>query len=134
MEGFLDSSWHIDALQFLSVKALLLLDGGTLLTDVIDRRTVPLDLDRTFSPLNLFLDRLLGNLTCSFLGVGTGLTLDISALLPGHRLVTGLGNLIADLLGDLTTYRLGSGSWSRLLLYLGIELIGDIRECEDEGS
>jgi len=84
MEGFLDSSWHIDALQFLGIEALLLLDGGTLLAHVIDRRTIPLDLDRTFSPLNLFLDRLLGNLTCSLLGVGTGLTLDISALLPGH--------------------------------------------------
>merc|ERR1712121_180831 len=36
MEGFLDGSWHIDALQFLGIEALLLLHGGTLLADVID--------------------------------------------------------------------------------------------------
>jgi len=36
VEGFLDSSWHVDALQFLGVEALLLLHVGTLLADVID--------------------------------------------------------------------------------------------------
>jgi len=84
VEGFLDSSWYIDTLQFLGIEALLLLHSGTLLTDVIDRGTLVLDLDRTFSPLNLFLNRLLGDLTFSFLGVGTSFTLDVSALLPGH--------------------------------------------------
>ena len=127
VEGFLDSSWHIDTLQFLGVEALFLLNSGTLLTDVIDRGTLVLDLDRAFSPLNLFLNRFLGDLTCSLLGIGTGFTLDVSALLPGHGLVGGLGNLVADLLGDLTTHRLWSWSLSRLLLHTSIELIGYIR-------
>jgi len=36
VEGFLDGSWHVDALQFLGIEALLLLHVGTLLADVID--------------------------------------------------------------------------------------------------
>jgi len=127
VEGFLDGSWHIDTLQFLGIEALFLLHSGTLLTDVIDRGTLVLNLDRAFSPLNLFLNRLLGDLTCSLLGVGTSFTLDVSALLPGHGLVGGLGNLIADLLGNLTTHRLWSWSLSRLLLHTSIELVGYIR-------
>jgi len=136
VEGFLDGSWHIDTLQFLGVEALFLLHSGTLLTDVIDRGTLVLDLDRAFSPLNLFLDRSLGYLTSSLLSVGTSLSLDISALLPGHRLICGLGNLVTDLLGNLTTYRLWCRSWSRLLLLLqtGIKLIGYIRQSKDEGG
>jgi len=86
MEGFLDGSGHIDALQFLGVEALLLLHGGTLLAYVIDGGTLVLDLHGTFSSLDLFLDRLLGDLAGSLLGVGTSFTLDISALLPSHGL------------------------------------------------
>jgi len=134
MESLLDGSWHIHALQFLGIEALLLLHGGTLLADVIDRGTLVLDLDRTFSPLNLFLDRLLGDLTSSLLGVGTSFTLDISALLPGHRLVGGLGNLIADLLGDLTTHRLRCRSLKRLLLQACIELIRYISKSKDDSD
>jgi len=93
-----------------------------------------LDLDRTFSPLNLFLDGSLGNLTSSLLGVGTGLSLDISALLPSHGLVGGLGNLVTDLLGDLTTHRLRCRCRTGLLLQTGIELIRYIRQSKDEGS
>merc|ERR1719348_2457347 len=55
MEGFLDSSGYIDALQFLSVEALLLLHVGTLLAYVINGGTMVLDLDGTFSSLDLFL-------------------------------------------------------------------------------
>jgi len=123
MEGFLDGSWYIDTLQFLGIEALLLLHVGTLLADVIDGGTLVLDLDRTFPPLNLFLDRSLGDLASSLLGVGTGFSLDISALLSGHRLVGSLGHLVTDLLGDLTTHRLWCRSWSRLLLHTSIELI-----------
>jgi len=134
MEGFLDGSWHIDTLQFLGIEALLFLHSGTLLAYVIDGGTLVLDLDGTFSPLNLFLDGSLGDLTCSLLSVGTGFTLDISALLPGHGLVGGLGNLVTDLLGDLTTYRLRCRCWTGLLLQTGIELVGYIRQSKDEGS
>jgi len=134
VEGFLYGSWHIHTLQFLGVEALFLLHSGTLLADIIDRGTLVLDLDRAFSPLNLFLDGSLGYLTCSLLGVGTSFTLDISALLSGHRLVCGLGNLVTDFLGNLTTYRLWCRSRSRLLLQTGIELIGYIRQPKDEGS
>jgi len=73
-------------------------------------------------------------LASSLLGVGTGFSLDVSALLPGNRLVGGLGNLVADLLGDLTTHRLGWGSLTRLLNQVGVELVGNIGERKDEGG
>jgi len=107
MERFLSSSWNIHTLQFLSVEALFLLDGGTLSEDIINGGTFVLNLNRTFSSWNLFLNLSLSNLTSSLLSVGTDLPLDISALLPGHGLEDGLGHLVTDLLGDLTTYRLG---------------------------
>jgi len=134
MEGFLCCSWNIDALQFLSVEALFLLHGRTLSSNIIDSGTLVLDLDGTFSPLNLFLDGSLEYLTSSLLGVGTGFSLNVSALLPAHRLEGGLGNLVADLLGDLTTHRLGWGSLTRLLNQVGVELVGNIGECKDEGG
>jgi len=107
MERFLSSSWNIHTLQFLSVEALFLLDGGTLSKNIINCGAFVLDLDRTFSSRNLFLNLSLSNLTSSLLSVGTDLPLDISALLPGNSLEDGLGHLVADLLGDLTTHRLG---------------------------
>ena len=108
VESFLDGSGDIDTLQFLRVIALLLLHGGTLLADIIGCGAVPLDLKRTFSSLNLLLNRTLGDSTGSFLNIGTGLVRNISALLPGHRLVGGLGNLVTDFIWHLTTHRLRS--------------------------
>ena len=111
VESFLDGSWDVDTLQFLRIVALLLLHCGTLLAHIIGSGTVPLDLQRTFSSLNLLLDRFLGDLAGSFLDIGTGLVRNIPALLPGHRLVGRLGNLVTDFVGHLTTHRLGSCFW-----------------------
>jgi len=140
VEGFLDGSWDVDALQFLSIEALLLLNSRTLLVDIIGRRAVPLDLNGTFSSLNLFLDRSLGDLTLPLLGVSTGLALDVSALLPGHRVIGGLRNLITDLLGHLAAHglRLRSSArrlWSsaRSLGNLGVELVRNIGQSEKKG-
>jgi len=117
MESFLDGSGDINTLQFLRVVTLFFLLGRTLLTDVISCGAVPLDLKRTFSSLNLLLNRTLGDSTGSFLDIGTGLVRNISALLPGHRLVGGLGNLVTDLLRHLTTHGLRS---SFRLLQVGV--------------
>ena len=106
VESFLDGSWDVDTLQFLRVVTLFFLLGRTLLADVIGCGAVPLDLKRTFSSLNLLLNWTLGDSTGSLLDIGTGLVMNISALLPGHRLVGGLGNLVTDLLGHLTTHGL----------------------------
>merc|ERR1719348_1039168 len=132
VEGFLDSSGHIDALQFLGVEALFLLDGGTLLAYVIDGGTLVLDLHGTFSSLDLFLDRLLGDLAGSLLGVGTSFTLDISALLPSHGLELGLGHLVADFLGDLATHRLRLRSRSRSLVDAGVELVRHVGQSKEK--
>jgi len=136
MVSFLDDSWHIDALQFLGIEALLLLHGGTLLGDVIDRGTFILDLNGAFSSLNLFLDRFLNDLTLPLLGVGTGFTLDVFTLLLGHRVISSLGHLVADFFGNLSTHRFSNNwSWTRFLLNLGVKrLVRDIRECKNEGS
>merc|ERR1719277_177414 len=88
MESFLDGPGDVNTLQFLRIVALLLLHSGTLLADIIGSGAVPLDLERTFSSLNLLLHRPLGDLASSLLNIGTGLIRDISALLLGHRLVS----------------------------------------------
>jgi len=132
VEGFLDGSGHVDALQFLGVEALLLLDGGTLLAYVIDGGTLVLDLHGTFSSLDLFLDRLLGDLAGSLLGVGTSFTLDISALLPGHGLELGLGHLVADFLGDLATHRLRLRSRSWSLVDASVELVRHVGQSKEK--
>ena len=130
MESFLDGSGDVDTLQFLRVVALLLLHSGTLLADIIGSGTVPLDLERTFSSLDLLLHRPLGNLAGSLLDIGTGLVRDVSALLLGHRLVGCLGNLVTDFLGHLATHRLRS--WSSFgLNNVGVELMRDITEGKD---
>jgi len=73
MMCFLDGPWNIDTLQVLGVVALLLLLDGTLGADIIDRGTVLLDLNRTFSSLDLFLNLLLDDLTGFVLDIRTGL-------------------------------------------------------------
>ena len=104
--SFLDGSWNIDTLKVLGVVALLLLLDGTLGADIIDRGTVLLDLNRTFSSLDLFLNLLLNDLAGFVLDIGTGLVRNFSALLPGHRLKGGSRNLVTNLLRNLSTYRL----------------------------
>jgi len=125
VESFLDGSWDVDTLQFLRIVALLLLHGGTLLAHIIGSGTVPLDLQRTFSSLNLILDRFLGDPTGSLLDIGTGLVRNIPALLPGHGFIGGLGNLVTDFLGHLTTHWLRSCFW---LNQIGIELLRETTE------
>jgi len=71
--SFFDGSWNIDTLQILGVVALLLLLDGTLGADIIDSGTVLLNLNRTFSSLDLFLNLLLNNLTGFVLDIRTGL-------------------------------------------------------------
>ena len=104
--SFLDGPWNIDTLKVLGVVALLLLLDGTLGADIIDRGTVLLDLNRTFSSLDLFLNLLLNNLAGFVLDIRTGLVRNFSALLPGHRLKGGSRNLATNLLRNLPTNRL----------------------------
>jgi len=111
VSSLLNSSGDVDTLQILGIVALLLLHGGTLLADIIGCGTVPLDLKRAFSSLNLLLDRSLRDKTGSLLDIGTGLVRNIPALLPGHRLVGRLGNLVTDFVRHLTTHWLGSCFW-----------------------
>jgi len=111
VSSLLNSSGDVNTLQLLRIVALLLLHGGTLLADIIGCGAVPLDLKRTFSSLNLLLDRSLRDTTGSLLNIGTGLVRNISTLLPGHRLVGCLGNLVTDFVRHLTTHRLESCFW-----------------------
>ena len=75
----------------------------------------------------MLLNRTLGDSTGSFLDIGTGLVRNISALLPGHRLVGGLGNLITNFLGHLTADWLRRSSFG---LLFGIKLVRDISQCD----
>ena len=133
VESFLDGSWDVDTLQFLRIVALLLLHCGTLLAHIIGSGTVPLDLQRAFSSLNLLLDRFLADLAGSFLDISTGLVRNIPALLPGHRLVGGLGNLITNFLGHLAADWLRRSSFG-LLNQVGIELVGNVSQGKENSK
>ena len=131
MESFFDGSGDVDTLQFLRVVALLFLNSGTLLANIIGSGTVPLDLERTFSPLNLLLHWPLCDLASPLLDIGTGLVRNIPALLPGHRLIGGLWNLVTDFFGHLTTRWLRRSSFG---LLFGIKLVRDISQCEEKSE
>jgi len=133
MSSLLNSSGDVDTLQLLGIVALLLLHGGTLLANIIGCRAVPLDLKRAFSSLNLLLDRSLRDTTGSLLDIGTGLVRNIPALLPGHRLVGGLGNLIANFLGHLTADWLRRSSFG-LLNQVGVKLVGNISQGKENSK
>ena len=79
----------------------------------------------------MILNRFLRDLASSLLDISTGLVRDISTLLSGHRLVGGLGNLVADFLGHLTTHWLRRSSFG---LLFGIKLVRDISQCEEESE
>ena len=104
---------------------MFFLNSGTLLADIIGSGAVPLNLKRTFSSLNLILDRFLGDPTGSLLDIGTGLVWNISTLLPGHGFIGGLGNLVTDFIGHLTTHWLRSCFG---LNQIGIELLRETTE------
>merc|ERR1719381_326946 len=103
MNGFMDSSWDVDALQLRNTVALLVLNSGTLLPCILCGFTLFLVLKSALFTGNRFLDRSLSNLTLALLNFGTDSVRNASAILLGNGFVGRLRNLVTDFLGNLST-------------------------------
>merc|ERR1712145_25604 len=113
MNSLLDSSWNVDTLQLRDIITLLILNSATLFPSVLSSLAVLSVLDPALFTGNRFLNRSLCDLTLTLLDIGTDGIWNITALLPGDRLIGSLGNLVAHFLGDLSAYWLWGSSWSR---------------------
>ena len=101
MDSLLDSSGNIDTLQLRHVIAHLILFSVALLPGVLSSLAVLLVLEPTLLAGHSLLDRSLSDLALPLLDIRADLVSNIMALLPGHRLVSGPWNLVANFLGNL---------------------------------
>merc|ERR1719309_1396367 len=103
MDGLMNSSWYIDALQLGNIVTLLILNGGTLLPGILSGLALFPVLNTAFLARDSLLDRPLCDLTLALLNISTDGIGYISAFLLGDRFVGCLWDLVANLLGYLTT-------------------------------
>ena len=101
MDSLLDSSGNIDTLQLRNIVAHFILLSVAQLPCVLSSLAVLLVLESALLAGHSLLDRSLCDLTLPLLDIRADLVSNIMALLPGHRLVGGPGNLVAHFLGDL---------------------------------
>ena len=109
MDGLLDRSGQVDALDLRNVVALLSKLLATLLLDVIGSLAVLAVLEATLLTGDRLLDWPLGDLALALLEIGADGVGNIMALPPGDGVVDGLGHLLTYLLGHLAAH--GLGSW-----------------------
>jgi len=126
MNSLMNSSWHIDALQLRNIVTLLILNGGTLFPGILSSLALFPVLNTAILARDSLLNRPLSDLTLALLNVGTDGIGYISAFLLGDRFVGCLWDLVANLLGNLTTDWL-RGRWSPLNRRR-IELKGQVGE------
>merc|ERR1719300_653746 len=115
MDSLLDSSWNTDALQLRDTITLLILDGATLFPGILSSFTILSVLNPTLLPRGSLLNGSLGDLTLTLLNIGTNCIRNITALFLCYRFIGGLGNLIANLLRNLSANWFRSSSWSRTI-------------------
>merc|ERR1712002_603372 len=102
MNSLLNGSWNTDTFQLRNVVALLILDSVTLLPSILSSLTILSVLNSALPSRSSLLHSSLVDLTLPFLNISTNGIRDIMTLPLGHRLISGLGNLITNLLRDLT--------------------------------
>ena len=107
MDSLLDSPGDIDTLHLGDVVTLLLVLLLAALLDVIGSLTVLAVLEAALLTGDRLLDRSLGDLTLPLLDISADCVGDIMTLPSGDGVVDSLGNLFANLLGDLTAHRRG---------------------------
>ena len=129
MDGLLDRSGQVDALDLRNVVALLSKLLATLLLDVIGSLAVLAILQTALLTGDRLLDWPLGDLALTLLDISTDGVGDIVALPPGDGVVDGLGDLLAHLLGHLATH--GLGSWPDH--GRGESLKGEVEESDEKG-
>ena len=104
VDGLLDSPGQVDALHLRdSVTLFFELLLASLLNIIGSLAILPV-LEAALLTGDGFLNRLLGDLTLALLDISTDGVGDIMALSPGDGVIHSLGNLLADLLGDLAAH------------------------------
>ena len=104
VDGLLDSPGKVDALHLRYTVAFLSELLLASLLDVVGSLAILPVLDTALLTGDGFLNRLLRNLTFALLDISTDGVGDIMALPPGDGVIHSLGNLLADLLGDLAAH------------------------------
>merc|ERR1719489_114676 len=104
VDGLLDSPGQVDALHLGDAVAFLLELLLASLFDVVGSLAILLVLKTALLTRDSFLDRLLGDLTPALLDISTDGVSNIMTLPPGDGVIHGLGNLLADFLGDLAAH------------------------------
>merc|ERR1719308_46235 len=102
IDSLRDGSWNTDTLQLRDIVTFLILNSATLLPGVLSRLTIFPILNPTLLTRDRLLNRSLGDLTLALLDISTDGVWNISALLLGDGLIGSLGDLIANLLGNLS--------------------------------
>merc|ERR1719154_66977 len=97
------------------------------LLDVIGSLAILPVLEAALLTRDGFLNRLLGDLTLALLDISTDSVSDVMALPPGDGVIHGLGNLLADLLGDLAAHWLRGSCPDH---GRGVSLEGDLEESQ----
>ena len=129
MDGLLDRSGQVDALDLRNVVALLSKLLATLLLDVIGSLAVLAILQTALLTGDRLLNWSLGDLALALLEISADGVGDIMALPPGDGVVDGLGDLLTHLFGNLAAH--GLRSWPDH--GRGESLKGNFRECENKG-
>merc|ERR1719341_2080872 len=129
MDDLLDSPGQVDALHFRDAVAFLLKLLLTSFLDVIGSLAILPVLEAALLTRDSFLNRLLCDLTFALLDISTDSISDVMALPPGDGVIHRLGNLLADLLGDLAAH------WGRGTCPdhgRGESLEGDLEESQEK--
>jgi len=118
MDSLGDSSWYIDAFELRNTVTLFILYSATLLPSVLGSLAVLSKLNPTLLSGDGLLDRSLSDLALTFLDVSTNCVRDTSTIFLSDGFISSLRNLIANLLGNLSTHRLrcNSFNWRRIEL------------------
>ena len=129
VDGLLDSPGQVNTLHLRDAVAFLFELLLASLLDIIGSLAILPILETALLTGDGFLNRLLGDLTLALLDISTDSVGDIMALPPGDGIIHGLGNLLADLLGDLAAHWLRGSCPDH---GRGVTLEGDLKESQEK--
>ena len=130
MDGLLDSPGDINALHLGNVVAFLLVFLLASLLNVIGSLAVLAVLEAALLTGDGLLDWSLGDLALALLDISANGVGDIMALPPGDGVIHSLGNLLANLLGDLAAHWLRGSCPDH---GRGVTLERDLEESQEKG-
>ena len=130
VDGLLDSPGQVDTLHLGDTVAFLSELLLASLLNIIGSLAILPVLEAALLTGDGFLNRLLGDLALALLDISTDGVGDIMALPPGDDVIHSLGNLLADLLGDLAAHWLRGSCPDH---GRGVTLEGNLEESQEKG-